>query len=157
MTEVKSYFDFDNATSGNRTLAWLREVNNAVDKGNDLYQIVTPGEDMSINYSFGLDMTAIDIPPQLEDIIYMLPGADAGATAWGFLLMLAERVSVLTEVKITVQLDKDVEVDISNLRVSNEYFKLKSAAVDQNNLLTVVCGWVDQTQAIDPATANPII
>lgn len=153
----EAYFDFDNATAGNRTLAWLREVNNAVLKNDMLYEIVTPGEDMDLSYTFALDMTAIEIPAQLKDLTYMLPGADAeDASAWNFLLQLAERVSVLTEVKVTAQFDADLEVDISELKVSNEYFYLSSAVLDENNQLTVICNWVDQTAAIDPATANPI-
>lgn len=152
----EAYFDFDNATAGNRTLAWLREVCNATTKDNIIYQIVTPGEDMEIDYTFALDMTAIEIPAQLEELTYMLPGADADGTAWSFLLQLAERVSVLTEVRISMQLDANLDVDISELKIANDYFYLKSAQLDENNVLTVTAGWHDQTQAIDPATANPI-
>ena len=153
----EAYFDFDNATAGNRTLAWLREVNNATTKDNMLYQIVTPGEDMDIDYTFALDMTSIEIPAQLADLTYMLPGADAeNASAWNFLLQLAERVSVLTEVRITVQLDTDLNVDISEIKVSNDYFYLKNAVLGEGNNLTIYCGWVDQSAAIDAATANPI-
>ncbi|MBQ8621422.1 MAG: phosphodiester glycosidase family protein [Oscillospiraceae bacterium] len=152
----EAYFDFDNATSGNRTLAWLREVYNATTKDGFVYQIVPPGEAMGINYTFALDMTTIEIPAQLADLTYMLPGADAGATAWDFLLQLAERVGELTEVRISMQLDTDLEVDISELKIANNYFYLKSAELDENNVLTIVAGWYDQTQAIDPATANPI-
>ena len=154
--EDEAFFDFDNATAGNRTLAWLREVANATTTDGKLYHIITPGEDMSVNYTFGLDMTTIEIPAQLADLVYMLPGADQGGTAWDFLLLLAERVGELTEVKISVQFDSDMVVDISEMQVSNEYFALRSAEVDENNVLTVTCGWIDQTQAIDPATANPI-
>ena len=152
----EAYFDFDNVTSGNRTLAWLREVGNAVTKDDMLYQIINLGEDMAIDYTFALDMSEIDIPKQLEDLVYMLPGADAGSTAWDFLLQLAERISVLSQVKVTVQLDKNLDVDISELQIISEYFNLLSCEIDENNVLTIVCGWVDQTQAIDSATANPI-
>ena len=153
----EAYFDFDNATAGNRTLAWLREVNNANTKDEILYEIATPGEDMQIDYTFALDMTSIEIPPQLADLTYMLPGADMeNASAWKFLLQLAERVSVLTEVRIAVQLDTDLDVDISELKVSNDYFYLKNAELDENNNLTVICGWVDQDASIAEATANPI-
>lgn len=153
----EAFFDFDNATAGNRTLAWLREVNNAEQIDDMLYHVVDPNEDMGISYTFALDMTQIEIPAQLADLTYMLPGADAeNATAWNFLLSLAERVSVLTEVRIQAQFDSNLDVDISELKVSNDYFYLKSAVVDENNALTVVCGWIDQTTAIDAATANPI-
>ena len=150
----EAYFDFDNATAGNRTLAWLREVNNATQKDEMLYQIIEPDKNMGIAYTFALDMTSIEIPPQLADLTYMLPGADAGSTAWDFLLQLAERVSVLTEVQITVQLDKNLDVDISGMKISNELFELRRVTLDENNQLTIVCGWIDRTQSVDPATVN---
>ena len=152
----EAYFDFENITSGNRTLAWIREVDNAVTNDGVFYQVVTPGEDMTTEYTFGLDMTAIAIPDQLADLTYMLPGADQGSTAWDFLLLLAERVGELTEVKITAQLDPNMDVDISEMTISNEYFKPSSIHLDENNVLTIICKWQDQTQAIDPATANSI-
>ncbi len=152
----EAFFDFDNATSGNRQFAWFREVSNAETKDSILYQIVDANDDMQIDYTFAIDMTQIAIPDQLADLTSMLPGSDVNSTAWAFLLQLAERVSVLTEVKITAQFDSDLDVDISGMTVSNEYFKLQSAILDENNKLTLVCKWVDQTAAIDPKTANPI-
>lgn len=152
----EAYFDFENATAGNYTLAWLREVSNATVENGNLYQIVDVDQNMDINYTFALDMAHIEIPKQLEDITYMLPGADAGSTAWDFLLQLAERISVLSEVTVTVQLDPDLEVDLSGMKIVNEYFELRSVTLDENNLLTICCGWIDQTQAIDAASANPL-
>lgn len=150
-------FDFDNATAGNRTLAWLREVLNATTKDGINYSIVDPDKDMIIDYTFALDMTAIEIPKQLADIVFMLPGSDNGnASAFNYLLQLAERVSILTEVKIEAQFDSDVVIDVSELRIVNDYFQLTSATVDENNKLTVICNWIDRTQPIDPATANPV-
>ena len=151
----EAYFDFDNVTAGNRKLAWLREVSNSVTSDNKHYQIEDENQGMDITYTFALDMTSIDIPEQLADLTHMLPGADAGSTAWDFLLQLAERVGELTEVKIVCQFDSDLEVDITNLKVANDYFYKKSAVLDENNTLTLICGWVDQTQAIDPSVANP--
>ncbi len=150
-------FDFENATAGNRTLAWLREVLNATTNDGVTYTAVDPSQDVNVNYTFALDMTAIEIPAQLADIVFMLPGSDTGnASAFNYMLQLAERVSVLTEVRINIQFDKDAEVDISELKVINDYFELKDATVDENNQLTLICNWIDQTQAIDPATANPV-
>ena len=151
----EAYFDFDNITAGNRTLAWLREITNVFTSDNKHYQVEDTNEPIDITYTFALDMTAIEIPGQLADLTHMLPGADQGSTAWDFLLQLAERVGELTEVKITAQFDPDLEVDISNLKVANDFFYKKSATLDENNNMTLVCGWTDQTQAIDPATANP--
>ncbi len=150
-------FDFENATAGNRTLAWLRDVQNATTNDGMTYTAVDPSQDVNFSYTFALDMTAIEIPQQLADIVFMLPGSDNGnATAFNYMLQLAERVSVLTEVRITAQFDKDVDVDISELKVINEYFALKEATIDDENRLTLICNWIDQTQAIDPATANPV-
>ena len=152
----EAFFDFDNATAGNRQLAWNREVSNSTTEDELVYHIDDINETMNISYVFALDMESIEVPAQLADLTFMLPGADTGATAWDFLLQLAERVSVLTEVKITARFDQDLDVDISGITVANEYFYKKSAVLDENNVLTLVCGWYDQTQAIDPATANPI-
>ena len=153
----EAFFDFDDVTAGNRTLAWNRDVSNSTTDNEVLYHISNVDETMDITYVFGLDMETIEIPEQLADLTYMLPGADAGSTAWEFLLQLAERVSVLTEVRVTAQFDADLDVDCSEVKVVNEYFYLKSATLDEKtNTLTIICGWVDQTMAIDPATANPI-
>ena len=162
LIEVRCYkadeavFDFDNITAGGRDLAYIRDVSNSTNVGDNVYGVADASKVMDITYVFGLDMQAIGIPEQLQGLTHMLPGADVSATAWKFLLQLAERVSTLTEVRIDVQFDTDLDVDISNLKVVNEYFYLKSAELDENNKMTMVCGWYDQTQAIDPATANPI-
>ena len=152
----EAFFDFDNVTAGDRQLAWQRNVSNATTNDNTLYHIEDSTKPMDVTYTFGLDMKAIDIPEQLEDLTYMLPGSDTGATAWDFLLSLAERISVLTEVKIELQLDPNLDVDISELTVSNDYFYKKSAELDENNKLTLICKWHDQTQAIPADKANPI-
>ena len=103
-------------------------------------------------------MTQIPIPTQLNDLIYMLPGADASnASAWNFLLQLAERVSVLTEITATIDFDDNMIVDISKLEVMNEYFSLTKTVFDETtNTLTLTLNWIDQTKAIDPETANPL-
>ena len=73
---------------------------------------------MVTSYIFAIDMTQIPIPKQLDDLIYMLPGADMeGASAWNFLLQLAQRVSVLTEVRPSISFDPNFDVDYSNLTV----------------------------------------
>lgn len=149
-------FDFENATQGNRTLAWNREIENAKTTDNQLYRISDPDSPVEIEYTFALDMTTIDIPAQLEPLKSMLPTYQEAATAWNYLLQLAERVCVQTNVTIRAEFSKDLNVDISNLKVVNDYFNLTSANLDANNVLTIVCNWVDQTQPIDGATANPL-
>ena len=112
---------------------------------------------MNVTYVFGLDMMTIKMPEKLEPLLSMVAGGDiSGITAWDLLLQLAERVSPKTEVTVKFQFDQNVDVDISNLTVSNDYFRLTSASMDENNLLTVKCNFIKQSQAIDPETANPI-
>ena len=113
---------------------------------------------MFTEYTFAIDMSKIDIPAQLKDLTYMLPGADMeNASAWNFLLQLAERVSALTTVEPVLVFDKDVDVDISELLVSNEYFKLEGTDFDEEkNELTLHLRWIKQSKPIDPATANPL-
>ena len=156
--EDEAIFDFDTATNGDRILAWNREVTNSTLEGTSFYHAVNPEETMEVSYVFALDMEAIEIPEELQDIVYMLPNGDnPNATAWDFLLQLAERVSVLTEVKVEAVFDSSLDVDISELTISNDYFRMESATLDEaTNTVTVKARWIDQTQAIDPATANPI-
>ena len=155
--EDEATFDFDKATAGNRTLAWIREVLNTTTTDNFNYTVADPSQGVTLGYTFALDMNTIEIPAQMADIVFMLPNSDTqGDSAFGYMLALAERVSILTEVRITAQFDKDLDVDVSGLKVVNDYFELSSAVVDENNLLTMVFNWIDRTEAIDVATANPL-
>ena len=151
-------FNFDKATGGDRQLAWDRKVSNSTTADDITYSIVNPDEDMVTSYIFAIDMTQIPIPPVLSELVHMLPGSDVeGASAWGFLLQLAQRVSVLTEVRPTLHFDANFEVDYSNLTLVNEYFELKSVDFDEaTNTLTMYLKWKKQTQAIDPNEANPM-
>jgi len=150
-------FDFGDIDGGDRHLAWVRPISNTTTTDNYLYHISDPDEDMVIDYTFALDMEAVEIPEELVPIVFMIPGSDAeGASAWSLLLQLAERVSVYTNVTVTAQFDQDLELNIDNLEVINEYFYLKDKKIDENNKLTMTFGWVDQTAAIDPKTANPL-
>ena len=155
--EDEATFDFDKATAGNRTLAWLREVLNTTTNDNFSYTVTDPTQGVTLGYTFALDMNTIEIPAQMADIVFMLPNSDnQGDSAFGYMLALAERVSVRTEVRITAQFDKDLVVDVSELKVVNEFFALTSATVDENNTLTMIFNWIDRTEAIDAATANPM-
>ena len=42
------------------------------------------------------------------------------------------------------------------MEIVTEYFELESAKIDENNRLTVTIKWIDQTAAIDAATANSL-
>ncbi|MBE6933611.1 MAG: hypothetical protein E7462_00935 [Ruminococcaceae bacterium] len=151
-------FDFDQATGGDRLLAWDRVVTNAVTSDGMSYIAIDTNQDMVTSYTFAMDMSQIPIPTQLADLVYMLPGADMeNASAWNFLLQLAERVSTLTEVTPVIRFDPDVDVDYSGLTIKTDYFELVSTEFDEaTNTLRMKLRWIDRTAAIDPATANPI-
>jgi len=151
-------FDFNNVTGGDRQLAWLREVSNTVTEDGNTYYVVEPDEAMVVEYTLAIDMSAIEVPEQLKDLTNMLPGADStDGTAWGFLLKLAERVSELSEVRAEIQFDPNFKVDLSGLKLENEYFILNDVNLTEStNVLTVTMKWRKQSTAIDPATANPI-
>ena len=151
-------FDFENATGGDRQLAWDREVSNSTTEDNVTYVVIDPESPMVTTYTFGIDMTQIPMPEKLADLTYMLPGADAeNASAWNFLLQLAERVSVLTEVKPVMKFDPNLEVDYSEMTILCDYFTLETVELnEETNELTLSLRWIDQTKAIDPNTANPI-
>lgn len=151
-------FNFDAATGGDRQFAWLREVSNSTTVDSINYMAVETDVPMVTDYTFAIDMTQIPIPEELADLTSMLPGSDIeGASAWTFLLQLAERVSVLTEVKPVIKIDPDFDVDYSGITLMNDYFKLEKAELnEETNELSLSLRWIDQTQAIDPATANPL-
>ena len=154
----EAYFDFDNATGGDRQLAWNREVDNATTEDNHTYTVVDSEQDMTTSYTFAIDMSQIDIPERLADLTYMLPGADVeGASAWTFLCQLAERISPLTEVKPKITFDPNFDVDYSKLKLVNDYFKLNGTEFDAaTNTLTLTLNWIDQTLAIPVESANPM-
>lgn len=129
----------DNATGGDYQFAFERVVSNSSTGNNSLYYAIDPNKDMVTEYTFAIDMSKIDIPAQLKDLTYMLPGTDMeNESAWNYLLQLAERVSALTTVEPVLVFDKDVDVDISELSVSNEYFKLEGTTFDEEaNSLTL--------------------
>ncbi len=151
-------FDFDEAVGGDRTLAWNRVVSNSTTEDNILYEIVDREQPMVTEYTFAIDMTQIPIPEQLADLTTMLPGAEIeGASAWTFLMQLAERVSVLTQVRPSIKFDSNFDVDYSQITIINEYFILTDTVFDEEtNTLTLILNWKDQTQPIDPAMANPL-
>ncbi len=154
----EAVFDFDQATAGDRQLAWDRKVTNATTDDSITYNIIDPTKDMETSYIFAIDMSKIEIPQKLNDLVYMLPGADIeGANAWMFLCQLAQRVSDLTTVTPVIKFDKNFELDYSNITLVNDYFELIDKSVDtEKNELTLTLKWKRQTQAIDVTKANPI-
>lgn len=151
-------FDFDQATGGDRELAWDRQVSNSTTLDGITYTAVDTDSKMVTSYIVAIDMTTISIPPVLNDLLYMLPGADVeGASAWSFLCQLAERISDLSVVSAQLKFDPRFDVDYSELKLINEYFNLEEAIFDaETNTLTVNLRWIKQTKAIDLDVANPI-
>lgn len=151
-------FDFDKATGGDRAFAWTRTVSNSTTEDGIVYDIENPDEPMETVYTFAIDMTQISVPERLEELTTMLPGAELeNASAWKFLMQLAERVSVLTEVKPTIYIDKNFDVDYSQITLVNDYFELNGVDFNEaDNTLTFTLNWIDQTKAIDPEMANPL-
>ena len=154
----EAVFDFEKATGGDRMFAWNREVSNSTTKDDKYYRVVDPNKDMDVSYTFAMDMREIPIPDKIEPMIELLPGGkEEGVTAWDFLLQLAERVSVLTEVRIKLKIDPEFDVDYSEMTIVNEYFRMTSADYNKDDhTLTIVCNWNKQSKPIDPVTANPI-
>ena len=158
-TKDEASFDFDNADGGDRQLAWIRQVTNSTKSGANAYWSVDKEQPMETYYTFAMDMSSLELPAQLADLTYMLPGADVEGnnTAWSFLLQLAERISVLTEVTPVIYFDKNLDIDITKLSINTEYFTLKEAKLnDADNSLTLVLKWNRQVKPIDIAAANPL-
>lgn len=156
--EDEATFDFDKATGGDESLAWIRSVSNAETADEETYYIIDPDKDMEGSYVFAVDMSKIPIPEKLEPMLELLPGGDdESVTAWSFLMQLAERVSVLTNVQVELKTNENFNIDISELKMVNDYFELTETEYDENNhTLKMKFNFKKQSQSIDEDTANPI-
>ncbi len=156
--EGEAMFDFDSATAGDRQLAWNRTVNNATTIDEKTYSIIDPDVPMDISYTFAMDMEAIEVPEILEPILGLVAGGDVeGVTAWQLLLQLAERINPMTYVKVSFNVDPNLDVDISNIKLVNEYFSLTDAKFnEQTSTVELICNFIKQSEMIDAATANPV-
>ena len=150
-------FDFNDATGGDGLLSWRREVSNANYKEEEqTYYVRDAEQPMETAYTFAVDMSKVPIPEKLTGLLYMLPGGDQeGRTAWDFMLQLAERISPLTTVTVTVKIPEGFRADVENLRLANEYLSLTSKEI-MGDTLVVKCNFVAQSEPINPATANPL-
>lgn len=150
-------FDFNDMTGGDGLLNYKREVSNSTYRPDEnAYYVVDPGEDMVTSYVYAVDMSQMPMPAQFADLLYMLPGGtQEGRSAWSFLLQLAERISSLTTVTVKIDLPEGFDADISDLKLVNEYFTLVSKTVE-GNTLTIVASFKEQSQPINPTTANPL-
>ena len=156
-SEDEASFDFSEATGGSALMAWKRNVSNSYyNETENAYYAIDSNTQSEISYTFAVDMSKVSIPEKLTGLLYMLPGGDQeGRTAWDFLLQLAERISPLTTVSISITVPEGFTVDTSKLRLANEYFTLTSAKVEGNKL-TIVCNFKEQSEPINPTTANPL-
>ena len=158
----EALFDFNNATGGNRQLAWRREVSNSTTEDDIVYMIDDPDQPMDISYVFALDMNDLTIPENIQGALPLLAqflgGSSSGdITAWQLLTMLAERVSPSTTVTVDVKIDPQLEVDISNIVVNCEFFELTNCELDEsNNTIKMTCNWIKVNGPIDTSTANPL-
>ncbi len=154
----EAIFDFDNPTAGDRQFAWNRFVDNATTADEKLYQIVDPAQSFEISYVFALDMEATEVPEVLKPLMDLVAGGDVeGASAWQIMLQLAERINPMTNVKVTMQVDPNLDIDVSNVKLVNDYFTLTGTDFDEEtHTLTMTCNFIKQSQAIDPMTANSI-
>ena len=162
----EAMFDFNNATAGDRKLAWNREVTNSVktrdENGTlDVYELVEPGVDQEVRYTFALDMNDLAIPDNIAvalPVVASFLGVDASELgAWQLLLALAERVSPATTVTVKVHVDPRLEMDISDMRINCEYFELTDSDFDaETSTLTLTAHWIKVYGPIDPNTANPL-
>ena len=163
-------FDFDTA-EGNGLLSWKRDVPNSFylkDRG--VYELLDQDDLGTVNYTFAIDMSKIPIPEKLTGLLYMLPGGDqSGRTAWDFLLQLAERVSPLTTVRITLTVPDEFEIDVENLRLAKLYFTIDGVKMTNglnelegeyyyaqtNGVLIVgITAWVSQKNDLIPEEGN---
>ena len=150
----EAVFDFDNATGGNRQMAWNREVSNTTTEDGKIYSVVSPGEAIDISYAFGLDMKEIQVPSDIQSIWNILMG---DKPVWDSLLGMAERIQPLTNVAVTVNFDPKLDVDVSGITVRSDFFTLESASYDEAaHKLTLICKWKTVAQPIPAETANPI-
>ena len=111
-SDDEANFDFAQATGGSGVLAWRRDVSNANYQNDEqTYYQIDPDGGMDASYTFAVDMSKMPIPEKLTTLLYMLPGGDQeGRTAWDFLLQLAERISPLTTVTITLTAPQGVTI-----------------------------------------------
>ena len=156
-SEDEASFDFSEAIGTSKLMAWKRDVSNSYyNESENTYYMIDSDTSSEISYTFAVDMSKVPIPEKLTGLLYMLPGGDQeGRTAWDFLLQLAERISPLTTVSISLTIPEGFTADTSALRLANEYFTLGAVKVEGNKL-TIVCNFIAQSEPINPTTANPL-
>ncbi len=86
----ESIFDFANADAGNTSLAWNRGLENTFTTDAKNYYTVDAEKAVYADYTFALDMKAIQAPVRLQPLMEYLNGfaesAGDNATPWDYLL-----------------------------------------------------------------------
>ena len=159
----EAVFDFNDATSGDRILAWKRDVSNSTTGDEITYFIDDPDLEMDVSYVFALDMNDLQIPENVAQALPLVAAfmgegqVDGSTSAWELLLMLAERISPSTTVTVSIDVDPKLELDLSEMFVNCEYFELTDTIYDnENNKIELICNWIKVDGPIDPGTANPL-
>lgn len=163
-TQDEAIFDFDHPTSGDRALAWNREVSNSTTDDAYVYTIDEPGTEMVTSYLFALDMNNLEIPDSLQDAIPLLGqflGIDAStASAWDLMQKLAERISPSTTVTITVDVPSYMEVDLTGIAMNCECFTYsgyeQTEGPEGKDRYVLTCNWIKRYGPIEPNTVSPV-
>ncbi len=145
-------FDFENATGGDRALAWSRDISNS-NMDNELdenisFRVVDTSQAMVSDYDFGIDLSQMPIGAELAAALAGLGGSvDDSASGWELLLGAADKISGATNLSFALSIDGNFDVDISGLAVECELFSLGEAKLDGNEL-TISLKWNECTAAL---------
>ena len=145
---TETTFDFKDIDGGDYEMAWLRTVNNASSSDRTVYNIEDLTKPMVTDFAFALDLNQILVSQNARAV--------QTTNAWTLLTTQAQTVTEQTQIQFEVQFDSNVQVDYSKIAVSNPYFTLKQAELNDTNKLTVTLAWKPQSQAINPETANSV-
>lgn len=159
--EDEAMFDFNNATAGDRKLAWLREVSNSVEIGEGHYYAIDPDQPIDVSYTFAIDMNDLAIPDNILEalpvVAQFLGTSPEGLTAWQLILALAERISPSSVVDVYVDVDPNFTPDFTDTKIVCDFFELTSIEYDEElHKIHILCNWKKVYGAIDPETANPL-
>ena len=122
-------FDFENAIGTNGDIAWNRVVSNTMTDNNSEYTIIDRNEDVTIDYTFAMDMRKLRLPDEIQPL-WEAFGENLGGQVWVAFLRLANKIDPKSNVTITLNFNPNIEIlDISNLSFSCELF-----ALDRENI-----------------------
>ena len=153
-SEGVAAFDFDNATGGNRRLAWLRQISNATTEDYLTYTIVDTSKVMTNGYTLAFDLKDIPVNAQIRAQVCTKLEVEYGS-AKEFLLALADKISPESTATVEITFDSDLTVDPNGIELTSQLFELESAKVD-GNTLTVVLRWKQQSAPLNSETVDTV-